>query len=76
MAKKGARSVYTPLQWKWIGDRYLEGYDKMEIARFLQMHYSTVWIKLNAMGIARQEIPRVPLTERVDEFNRLRDLEG
>ena len=37
-----AKSILTAAQWRWVGDRWLEGYTMSELAYFLGLHRETV----------------------------------
>jgi len=68
MGKRGPKSIFTDAQWRWIADRYREGYTKSEISKFLGVHFSTVWIHLQNI-VEPKDLP--PLSERKDEFVKL-----
>lgn len=67
MKHRGTSSIFTAAQWKWVADRFLEGYSKMDLADFLGVHYTTVLGHVH--GVSRPKLP--PLSDRKDEFNRL-----
>lgn len=69
MGKRGYKSIFTEAQWRWVADRYLEGYTLMQLANFLGVAFSTVWIHLDQMGVTHSQLQ--PLSERTAEFNAL-----
>lgn len=63
----------TEEQWRWIWDRWLEGYTLRELAEFLGLARETVRRRFQRMGLrtyAKEELQN--LEERRDEFNQLR----
>lgn len=61
--------LYNEAQWKWVADRFLEGYTARSLSEFLGVHYNTVLRYLHEMGVCKED--RVPLSERKQEFYRL-----
>ena len=61
-------SIYTAAQWRWVAERYLEGYTMRELARFLGVHHNTVAEHFQKMEVERM---LVPLEERKREFMEL-----
>lgn len=68
MARRG---LYTEDQWRWIADRYREGYTIYELADFVGVSYSTVAEHMRALGVLRGCYEKQPLRERAGEFNDL-----
>ena len=59
----------TDAQWRWIGDRWLEGYSQVDLAEFLGVSRETVRRWLTRLGLRpffRDELP--PLEERKKEY--------
>lgn len=61
--------LFTEKQWKWIADRYLEGYTQKMLAEFLGLARNTVERHFQKMGVIpyhRSELE--PLSNRKKEF--------
>lgn len=58
-------SIYTAAQWRWVAERYLDGYNPNEIATFLGVSRNTIVYHLTKAGVFRK-LP--PLEERKREF--------
>lgn len=50
-----AKGVLTAAQWRWVGDRWLEGYTMSELAYFLGLHRETVpwWMCQACAGLKK-----------------------
>ena len=60
---------YTPAQWRWIWERYCEGYTIKELSGFLYLHHETVRRHFQRMGhrpYNREDL--APLCDRREEF--------
>ena len=67
-----AKGVLTAEQWRWVGDRWLEGYTMSELAYFLGLHRETVRRGLVRLGIRPYEKSELtPLSEREDEYKNI-----
>ena len=56
-------------QWRWLLDRYAEGYQLKDIAAWIGVHPRTIsrnWEKLRLRVMDPEEL--VPLNERREEF--------
>ena len=69
MARK---SIYSDAQWRWIADRYKEGYDATELAEFLGVWECSIYRHMRRLGVKRGVYKRPPLRDRAREFNALR----
>ena len=64
--------LFTEAQWKWIEQKYREGYFVKDLAEFLGVHRETLRRNLQRRGVKpmyRDEMP--PLSEMSAEFNDL-----
>lgn len=61
LSQKQYNSSYTQEQWRWVAERYLDGYPVAELAMFLHMHYNSVIYHLARMGVYPRQ--RLPLSE-------------
>ena len=69
-----AKDVLTAAQWRWVGDRWLEGYTMSELAYFLGLHRETVRRNLIRLGLrpnGRDEL--TPLSERAVEYKNIKE---
>ena len=71
-----AKSGYNEAQWRWIADRYQEGYPRAVIADTLYLANSTLDYHFKRMGVkstwARRG-PKLPLSDRLHELRSLAD---
>ena len=68
------KSVLTTAQWRWVGDRWLEGYTMSELADFLGLHRETVRRGLVRLGIRPYEKSELtPLSEREAEYKNIKE---
>lgn len=44
--------MYTDAQWRWLHDRYIEGYSKQELARFAVCHKGTMLYHWERLGLS------------------------
>ena len=69
-----AKVVLTAAQWRWVGDRWLEGYTMSELADFLGLHRETVRRGLVRIGIRPCEKSELtPLSEREAEYKNIKE---
>lgn len=69
-----AKVVLTAAQWRWVGDRWLEGYTMSELADFLGLHRETVRRGLVRLGIRPCEKSElIPLSEREAEYKNIKE---
>ena len=69
-----AKSVLTDAQWRWVGERWLEGYTMGELAYFLGLTRETVRRNLIRLGLrpnGRDEL--TPLSEREAEYKNIKE---
>ena len=69
-----AKSILTETQWRWVGDRWLEGYTMGELAYFLGLTRETVRRNLIRLGLrpnGRDEL--TPLSEREAEYKNIKE---
>ena len=69
-----AKSVLTAAQWRWVGERWLEGYTMGELAYFLGLTRETVRRNLIRLGLrpnGRDEL--TPLSEREAEYKNIKE---
>ena len=69
-----AKSVLTAAQWRWVGERWLEGYTMGELAYFLGLTRETVRRNLIRLGLrpyGRDEL--TPLLERETEYKNIKE---
>ncbi len=69
------RSFFTAAQWRWVEERFREGYRLTELAAFLGVHRETVrrgLVRQGAKPESREDLP--PLSRR--EFLALGAEEG
>ena len=67
------QSFFTLEQWRWIKDRYDEGYSMEKLAEFLGINrrsIRTAFIRLGLYPDTKSDLP--PLAERRQEFLDLR----
>lgn len=68
------KSILTAAQWRWVGDRWLEGYTMIELADFLGVHRETVRRGLARLGIRPYEKSElIPLSEREAEYKNIKE---
>lgn len=64
--------LYSEAQWKWVQDRWQEGYYLEELAEFLDLHLSTVSKNIQRVRTSHKKRTRpknlVPLDKRKREF--------
>ena len=68
------KSVLTDAQWRWVGERWLEGYTMGELAYFLGLTRETVRRNLIRLGLrpyGKDEL--TPLSEREAEYKNIRE---
>ena len=71
---KMAKSVLSAAQWRWVGERWLEGYTMGELAYFLGLTRETVRRNLIRLGLrpnGRDEL--TPLSEREAEYKNIKE---
>ena len=69
-----AKSILTEAQWRWVGERWLEGYTMSELAYFLGSNRETVRRNLIRLGLrpyGRDEL--TPLSEREAEYKNIKE---
>ena len=69
-----AKSILTAAQWRWVGDRWLEGYTMSELAYFLGLTRETVRRNLIRLGLrpnGKDEL--TPLSEREAEYKNIKE---
>ena len=69
-----AKGVLTTAQWRWVGDRWLEGYTMGELAYFLGLTRETVRRNLIRLGLrpyGKDEL--TPLSEREAEYKNIKE---
>ena len=69
-----AKSILTEAQWRWVGERWLEGYTMSELAYFLGSNRETVRRNLIRLGLrpyGRDEL--TPLSEREVEYKNIKE---
>ena len=69
-----AKSILTEAQWRWVGERWLEGYTMSELAYFLGLNRETVRRNLIRLGLrpyGRDEL--TPLSEREAEYKSIKE---
>ena len=69
-----AKGVLTAAQWRWVGERWLEGYTMRELAYFLGLNRETVRRGLVRLGIRPCEKSELtPLSEREAEYKNIKE---
>lgn len=69
-----AKSVLTEAQWRWVADRWVEGYTMGELAYFLGLNRETVRRNLIRLGLrpyGKDEL--TPLSEREAEYKNIKE---
>lgn len=66
---RGNKSVYNESQWRWVYDRYMEGYMPTEIAGAIFVHRNTVSYHIKRFVDMYGDRP--PIMDRREEFLRL-----
>ena len=69
-----AKSILTEAQWRWVGERWLDGYTMSELADFLGSNRETVRRNLIRLGLrpyGRDEL--TPLSEREAEYKNIKE---
>ena len=69
-----AKGVLTAAQWRWVGDRWLEGYTMRELADFLGRTRETVrrgLIRLGLRPYGKDEL--TPLPKREVEYKNIKE---
>ena len=69
-----AKDVLTAAQWRWVGERWQEGYTMSELADFLGLHRETVRRNLIRLGLrpyGKDEL--TPLSEREAEYKNIKE---
>lgn len=62
------KQILTPAQWRWVAERYLEGYEMRALADFLRVHPHTVSKHIQQLGI--------PVPDRSNKLRDLKELRG
>ena len=69
-----AKGVLTAAQWRWVGERWLEGYTMGELAYFLGLTRETVRRNLIRLGLRPYEKSELtPLSEREAEYKNIKE---
>lgn len=69
-----AKGVLTKAQWRWVGERWMEGYTMRELAYFLGLNRETVrrgLIRLGLRPYGKDEL--TPLSEREAEYKNIKE---
>lgn len=69
-----AKGVLTSAQWRWVGERWLEGYTMRELAYFLGLNRETVRRGIVRLGLrphGKDEL--TPLSEREAEYKNIKE---
>lgn len=65
------RSMYTDAQWKWLHDRFLEGYSLYKLTEFAITHRNNITHHWARLGLSTNRSYLKPLSR--EEFDALGD---
>ena len=69
-----AKGVLTKAQWRWVGERWLEGYTMRELAYFLGLNRETVRRGIVRLGLRPHgKAELTPLSEREAEYTHIQE---
>ena len=67
-----APAPYSEAQWRWIAERYREGYSQVRLARLLGLHRETLRRRFQRMGVLPEDRGDLPELDR-EEFDKLKE---